>query len=105
MIVITIISVLLGIAIPSFLNSREKTKARGCQVNLREINTGKEQFIMANGLGEGATLTQANIMPYLHEKSFPSCPSGGVYDIAVVGENPTCTLSTGNYPHVFLPTN
>ena len=105
MIVITIISVLLGIAIPSFLNSREKSKARACQVNLREINTAKEQYTMANGLGEGATLTQANIMPYLHEKSFPSCAAGGVYDIAPVGENPTCTKNVGKYPHLFLPPN
>lgn len=105
MIVITIISILLGIAIPSFLNSREKAKGRSCTVNLREINTAKEQFVMANGLGEGAFVSEANVMPYLHEKNFPACPSGGTYDISPVGDNPTCTITTGKYPHVFIPTN
>jgi len=103
MIVITIISILLGIAIPSFLNSREKTKARSCTENLHEINTAKEQFAMANGLGEGATLSQTDIMPYLHDRTFPSCAAGGTYDIQPVGQTPTCTIQTGKYPHVFVP--
>ena len=103
MIVITIISILLGIAIPSFLNSREKTKSRSCTENLHQINTAKEQFAMANGLGEGASMTQSQILPYLHDQKFPSCPTGDVYDIQPVGLTPTCSIQTGKYPHVFVP--
>jgi prepilin-type N-terminal cleavage/methylation domain-containing protein len=105
MIVITIISILLGIAIPNFLNSREKAKSRSCIENLHMLNTAKEQFAMANGIAEGGNVTQGNILPYLHDTRFPSCPTGGVYDIAPVGENPTCSILTGHYPHVFTPTN
>jgi prepilin-type N-terminal cleavage/methylation domain-containing protein len=103
MIVITIISILLGIAIPSFLNSREKTKSRSCTENLHQINTAKEQLAMAAGLGEGATISQLQIMPYLHENGFPSCPAGGTYDVQPVGVTPTCSVQGGKYPHVFAP--
>src|SRR5436853_7178445 len=98
MIVITIISILLGIAIPNFLNSREKTKSRTCIENLHMINTAKEQFAMANGIAEGGTMTQGNLIPYLHDSQFPTCPSGGVYDIGTVGETPSCSIVGGNYP-------
>jgi type II secretory pathway pseudopilin PulG len=103
MIVITIISILLGIAIPSFINSREKTKARSCTENLHQINTAKEQLAMATGLGEGATIAQSQLVPYLHDNMFPSCAAGGTYSIEPVGETPTCSIQTGKFPHMFVP--
>lgn len=103
MIVITIISVLLGIAIPNFMNSREKTKARSCCGNLRMINQAKEQFGMANSLYEGTPIQAGSLMPYLHDSTFPSCPSGGVYTVGDLGQDPTCSLgTTTTYPHVLI---
>lgn len=73
MIVITIISILLGIAIPNFVTSREKTKASSCCGNLRQINQAKEQFAMANSLRDGMPISAGSLMPYLKDKTFPSC--------------------------------
>ena len=103
MIVITIISILLGIAIPSFLQSREKAKSRSCTENLHEINTAKEQCTMANRLGEGVTISPSELTPYLKDSVFPSCPAGGAYDIQPVGQTPTCSIQSGKFPHVFVP--
>ena len=103
MIVITIISILLGIAIPSFLNSREKAKSRSCTENLHQLNTAKEQLAMAIGLAEGADVPPAQLLPYLKDGIYPQCPAGGTYDVGVVGATPTCTINHGKYPHVFVP--
>ena len=106
MIVITIISILLGIAIPNFINSRERTKGTSCCDNLRQINQAKEQFAMANSLSEGSPVTAGNLMPYLRDSVFPSCPSGGIYTVGNVGDDPTCSIGkTGPYPHVLLTSN
>jgi prepilin-type N-terminal cleavage/methylation domain-containing protein len=103
MIVITIISILLGIAIPNFMNSREKTKASSCCANLREINQAKEQFAMANSMRDGMPISSGNLMPYLKESVFPTCPSGGIYMVGLVGDDPTCSIgTTTTYPHVLI---
>lgn len=103
MIVITIISILVGIAIPNFMNSRERTMGSSCCANLREINQDKEQFAMANSLQDGTPVSSASLMPYLKDKSFPSCPSGGLYTIGAVGEDPTCSIGTSTtYAHVLV---
>ena len=106
MIVITIISILLGIAIPNFINSREKTKASSCCANLREINQAKEQFAMANSMRDGMPISTGNLLPYLKDSVFPTCPSGGIYSVGLVGDDPTCSIGTsGTYPHILISSN
>ena len=100
MIVILIISILIGIAIPSFINSRSKAKARACAANLREINQAKEQLAMAKSLPEGFAVNADDLQGYLRDQAFPACPTGGLYTIGAVGESPTCSIgASSNPPH------
>ena len=98
MIVILIISILTGMAIPSFLNSRSRAKSRACTENLRQINQAKEQLAMTNSLAEGTLVTTNQLMPYLHNQQFPTCPSGGIYDLKGVGTSPTCSIGVSVTP-------
>jgi type II secretion system protein G len=56
MIVVLIIGILLAIAVPSFMNARERSRANACRANLRQIQAAKEQWAMANNQGPTATL-------------------------------------------------
>lgn len=104
MIVVLIISILVGIAIPSFMTSREKARSRACTANLRQINQAKEQFAMAKSLTEGNPVTASDLQGYLREQNFPVCPSDGTYTINNIGELPTCSVGNSvNPPHVFTP--
>lgn len=91
MIVVLIIGILLAIAVPNFVRARETSRARTCVANLKQIDSGKEQYAMEARLASGAAVTNANLVPdYL--KKTAVCPSGGVYTIAVVGTDPSCSL-------------
>lgn len=95
MIVVLIIGILLAIAVPNFIRARETSRTKSCIANLRQIDSGKEQWAMDNRAANGAAVTMADLTggasPYM--KSTPECPSGGAYTVANVGTNPTC--STG----------
>lgn len=91
MIVVLIIGILLAIAVPNFVRARETSRARTCVANLKQVDSGKEQYAMENRLAAGAAVAWANLVPnYL--KRQPACPSGGVYTIGNVGTDPTCSI-------------
>ena len=48
MIVVLIIGILLAIAVPSFMNARERSRANACRANLRQIQAAKEQWALVN---------------------------------------------------------
>lgn len=91
MIVVLIIGILLAIAVPNFVRARETSRARTCVGNLKQIDSGKEQYAMEARLAAGAAAAWANLVPdYL--KRQPACPSGGVYTIGNIGTDPTCSI-------------
>ena len=95
MIVVLIIGILMAIAVPNFIQARTTSRRNSCIANLKEIDSGKEQYAMEAKLDTGAAVTRANLAPtYL--KSFPTCPGGGVYTINVVGTNPACSLAASD---------
>jgi prepilin-type N-terminal cleavage/methylation domain-containing protein len=93
MVVVFIIGILLAIAVPSFVKAREKTHAQACLANLKEIDTAILQWAMHNKKTDAYPVAMADLTggadPYL---STPACPSGGVYTVTTVGENPTCSI-------------
>ena len=96
MIVVLIIGILMAIAVPNFIQARQTSRKNSCIANLKQIDSGKEQYAMENKLDTGATETWGNLVPnYL--KSQPSCPGGGAYTINVVGTNPACSLSASGH--------
>lgn len=91
MIVVLIIGILLAIAVPSFMNARERSRANACRSNLRQIQAAKEQWAMANNQGGTATPGWGDLTPDFIQQQ-PTCPSGGTYTIGNMGTNPTCSI-------------
>ena len=89
MIVVLIIGILMGIAVPNFIKARTNSQKSTCIANLKQIETGKEQWAMENGQPSTATPTQAQLTPnYL--KTWPTCPTSGVYTIGDMSTRPVC---------------
>ena len=90
MIVILIIGILLAIAVPNFILSREKSQIKSCQDNLWKIDNAKEQWALENNKGNGDTPLLATLTAqYL--KTSATCPAGGTYSPGAVGAFSTCS--------------
>ena len=109
MIVVAIIGLLAAIAIPNFMASRAKTQANACINNLRQIESGCQQFSIANNLGPGSVINYpTDVASYIKlnkNGSIPPCPAGGTYSLLPVGANPQsqCSLSSSVNPAHILP--
>lgn len=91
MIVVLIIGILLAIAVPSFMNARERSRANACRSNLRQIQAAKEQWAMANNKGPTDTPAWTDLTPNFIQQQ-PSCPSGGTYTIGNMSTDPSCSI-------------
>ena len=101
MIVVLVIGVLLNIASPAFVASRDKSQARSCVKNLSDFATAKEQYAMDNKIPAGnassAHVTWPQIQSYIkappgtNPLTGPVCPTNGqVYDYQPMSILPTC---------------
>jgi prepilin-type N-terminal cleavage/methylation domain-containing protein len=96
MIVVLIIAMLLAIAIPNFMKSREMSRATTCQANMRNMDTAKEHWAMENRKGANDTPTAADLvteyMRARYEDTLPACPSGGEYTLGNMATLPVCSI-------------
>lgn len=100
MIVVLVIGVLLNIASPAFVASRDKSLAKSCVKNLTDFATAKEQYAMDNKIPAGnaasAHVTWPQIQPYIKvptgtPATGPVCPTNGqAYDYQPMSVLPTC---------------
>ncbi len=115
MIVVAIIGLLAAIAIPSFMRARLTSQQNACINNMRQIEAGKDQFALENGLTNGASvgtndvgafsvLVSAGAAGTGYIKAFPLCPAStsisatvrsadlSAYDYTVnpIGSNAVC---------------
>jgi prepilin-type N-terminal cleavage/methylation domain-containing protein len=93
MIVVAIIGLLASIAIPNFVKARTTAYEKACISNLRAIDGAINQWALDTKQGETATVTGADVLPYL--KNSVVCPSGGKtfadsYGLTTVAARPTC---------------
>jgi prepilin-type N-terminal cleavage/methylation domain-containing protein len=96
MIVISIISLLAAIAIPSFMKARANSQANSCINNLRQLDSAANQFALEQHKRTGQDIVKLNT-----GNSIPSCPAGGNYACNTVGDAPSCDLSTlASPPHL-----
>jgi prepilin-type N-terminal cleavage/methylation domain-containing protein len=105
MIVVLIIGILMAIAVPNFIKARENSRRNSCIANLKQIDSAKEQYAMDQKLATGAAITMANLtdptLGYMKGAlTGPTCASGGVYTVNVVGTPPTCSLAAAPNLHV-----
>ena len=90
MIVVLIIGILLAIAVPNFIKARETSRKQTCIGNMKQADSGKEQWAMENNKTTGDACAWADLGPN-YIKAQPACPSGGAYTVAVIGTAPSCT--------------
>jgi prepilin-type N-terminal cleavage/methylation domain-containing protein len=90
MIVVLIIGVLLGIAMPQWIRMRQEAWAKVRAQNCALIDRAKEQWIQEKGKAAAAIATEADLSPdYLNP--FPSDPNG------------TYSINAGNVPCAYVP--
>lgn len=92
MIVVLIIGILMAIAVPNFVRARESSRRSSCVANLKQIDSGKEQWAMDNRAASGAAVAMTDLVP-TYVKSTPTCPAGGTYTVNAVGTNPACSIA------------
>ena len=103
MIVVAIIAMLAAIAIPSFVEARERSRLVGCIQNLHVIDNATQRWALDAHKQSGEPVTLDDIRVYF--KKVPVCPSGGTsfndsYQITTVDEDPTCVrITSGKYAH------
>ena len=98
MIVVAIIAILAAVAIPNFIKYRETSQRNACISNLKQLQTGAEQWRMSNG----GTPTLADICGTTSEayvKGTPTCPKAGSSTYAFTTDaagncKPTCAGDT-----------
>ncbi len=100
MIVVAIIGLLASIAIPNFVKARTTAQMNACISNLRQIDGAIQQWALDTKQGDTATVTAADILPYL--KNSVVCPSGGKtfadsYAVTTVQAKPTCLKSPSTH--------
>ena len=79
MIVVAIIGLLAAIAIPNFVRARNTAQQNTCLNNIRQIENAVQQWAMENKKTDNDYAFSTDIAPYIKNRIFPTCPSGGTY--------------------------
>lgn len=62
-----------------------------CINNLRQIDAAKQQWALEKNKAVDDVPTVKDLLPYLKDSVFPTCPDGGAYSVNMVEAVPTCT--------------
>jgi prepilin-type N-terminal cleavage/methylation domain-containing protein len=93
MIVVAIVGLLLAIAVPSFVKSRQRAQRELCIENLHQIETAKQLLALEHGSRPDEELFLDDIAgPGLYLKVEPECPAGGEYHVNTVRIPAECTI-------------
>src|SRR5580658_2815571 len=103
MIVVGIIGLLVGIALPNFIKSRATSQQNACINNLRQINSAVQQWAMENGQSAGSPAPNlvTDLTPYIQlnsDSAIPACPAGGTYTINNISAVPQVLCSLSSLP-------
>ena len=102
MIVVAIIGLLAAIAIPNFVKARNTSQANACISNMRQIDSGIQQWALEKSQKDGANVDEAAVKEYLKGSKMPTCPAGGAYATTTVNAVPSVTCANAALvpPHV-----
>lgn len=92
MIVIFIIGLLVAVAAPNASKILGISKARACQMNLKQIEMAKRAWEMASKKADTGVPTAEDIRQWLDGEKMPSCPSGGTYTIGSLNVKAVCSV-------------
>jgi prepilin-type N-terminal cleavage/methylation domain-containing protein len=99
MIVVAIIGLLAGIAIPNFIKARETARKNACLNNLRLIDGAIQQWALEDNINADSPVTLTALTVYLGRggtgdvNGSIKCPSGGTYIVTTVNTRPSCSKS------------
>ena len=91
LLLLAIVGLLLGVALPNSLRAQKKADAHHCRANLEDIQYAIQDWVSTESIGPGENVTLELIRKYLDEREV-SCPSGGRYILSTVREKPSCTV-------------
>jgi hypothetical protein len=94
------IGLIVIVVIPNFIGDNRISPANACINNLRQIDGAKNEWALEHNAKTNDIVTINQLTNYLYHGIMLKCPSGGIYTIGKVGENPTCSLSNAVPPHV-----
>lgn len=97
MIVVAIIGLLAGIAVPTFSRARQDSVAQACRNNLRLMEAAKQMASMENSWSEsdgpdtlGNPYYRNTCSTFLRSGTRPICPTGPDCHYNGLSESPTC---------------
>ena len=93
MIVVSLIGLLVAIAIPTFMKSRETSQLKAIFNNLRVVESAKDQWALENQKGTGATPDWTNLADFIKGGTVKPATSE-IYTINTVGTNAYATCNT-----------
>src|SRR5678809_395651 len=100
MIVVAIIGMLAGIAVPNYVKAREQAHRTACISNLQQIDGAVQLWAMESKKDAEQPVTYADISSYL--KNSLACPAGGSsfadsYLLTTVESKPACQRKPGSH--------
>src|SRR3712207_5017297 len=82
MVAVLIMSTILAIAVPNFVQARANATSKTCYYNLEKLYLAKQQWAMDNNKHTTATPNLSDLVgPGLYIKSLPACPMAGAYTL------------------------
>jgi prepilin-type N-terminal cleavage/methylation domain-containing protein len=100
MIVVAIIGLLLAIAVPNFVKTRQLAQSRACMNNLRQIESAKQIWGVEHGkTGKDTPVESDWVGPLLYIKEMPRCPASGTYNFNSISTTPTCSIGGHTLPY------
>jgi type II secretory pathway pseudopilin PulG len=98
MIVVALIGLLAGLAVPNIVRARTRSQVNACINNLRQIDDASQQWGLENLQPPNAVVLFPDIQPYL--RSTIVCPSAGVgatfatsYTLTTISNKPACRVT------------
>jgi prepilin-type N-terminal cleavage/methylation domain-containing protein len=92
MIVVLILGIIAAIAVPSWIQSRDRSRRMTCLANMRTMEDAKDLYAISKRLASGAAVDEAELFnEYIKGGVMPICPSNGNYTLNVIGTSVACT--------------
>jgi prepilin-type N-terminal cleavage/methylation domain-containing protein len=95
LVVVAIMGIVLGLAIPNLMRARLRARQQMCIENLSQIESAKQIWGVENSKKDGDVPAKSDLIgPGCYMKADPVCPGGGTYNLNAIGANASCSLSS-----------
>jgi prepilin-type N-terminal cleavage/methylation domain-containing protein len=100
MVAVTLVGMLAGISVPSFLKARDTASLNVIRANLRLIDDVKQQWAIDTRASNTAVPTESDLEPFLRGNDMPKPLIGETYNINQVDQPATAvlTIPLGGFP-------